>query len=356
MLLFLLAQPFLQKIVRLLTNTYLFVYLFIQVNQKKTDQKNFPNDPTQVFIPTFAAHFYLAVYAALSLYTQYQNLHFIFVVDGELSAKQKKLLSLVPFSWLSTQKLTKEQLRKLKRYKNLSLFQEINASFQKFFIPLHAEAEKIIILDSDTLFLTKPKALIDWIEGTINGSLYLKDYLNFNIISYQEQRLLQPKLRVKHLNSGLLCINLKQFWQANTLKQLDWYLGQAAVMASTRMTRDFFSKAELQVTFSLYEQMLFSLSLNNLGQKARSLPPHYQMLNDSSGIEPCFVHFTPDNRKKNYLYQFLFLSVCAHLKRHWKIGVTYLPSFVSFRKKFLPASLFLANYRRLFDIYLYKPL
>jgi hypothetical protein len=71
-----------------------------------------------------------------------------------------------------------------------------------------SDSDKVVILDSDVLFLKRPDEIISWIEDEKNYNLYARPYLkNLKMNRDALEDKFGPVSFIEKFNSGLLCMN-----------------------------------------------------------------------------------------------------------------------------------------------------
>jgi hypothetical protein len=290
-----------------------FIHLVIIYNLFVVDG-NIDNDNNQntvgVYILTNKSHFFLALTSILSLNNYISNLNYFLIDDGSL-----KRLHYLIVNHLKSIKITiindfSEIESKISKYPYCSSFFNEVWSGKKIFIPLlNKRYKKCIILDSDTIFFSKPKTIINWINDKHSHNYYLKDYMNFSVISVQEALFqLGVKINTPNLNSGLLCINLDEFWKNNSLSQINTYIRKMINILKSRMTRDYFRNEELWHFIHIMEQSIYQLTLSKC--QTVSFSQSYSMLTSiNTNNKITFVHFTPDVKDKEVFYNYLIYAL-----------------------------------------------
>ncbi|MCB9813406.1 MAG: hypothetical protein H6772_03290 [Pseudomonadales bacterium] len=204
------------------------------------------------------------------------------------------------------------------KYKNIKSFMEYGWSGKKCFLPLiFKKTKKSILIDSDTIFFSKPVEIIEWINKENKHNLYLKDYKNFSIISKSEAKtILGEKLSFDMLNSGLLCFNIDAIFSKLSLIEINVFIEKILKIVQTRLTFDAIERSKFFYVFPLLEQSLHLLIFNksiskSLPKKKYFVLPKHTIFGENIK-KAIFIHYTGDSLRL-HIYKQLFLSLFSYL-------------------------------------------
>jgi len=342
--------------IKIVVNLFTILYLLLQYKQNK--RKNYTKyNNLYVCYYSCKKHFYLLMISILSLNNFIPNLHYVILDDGTITKFQKYLISQLNLNLQYISRIPNNITNKIKKLSYCNYFYKNIWSGKKFFFPLLFNSNaKCILIDSDTIFLSRPNKIIKWINNKTKESLYLKDYMNFVFVSPLEaEKISKIAITKNNLCCGFLCLNLKSFWANNSLKKINHYIEKIVDTIKSRMIRDYYGKPEFIYYLHLLEQTLFWITLNNT--KLSSLNNKYQLLfnyNKGSNKKPIFIHFTPDNKEKSVYYKFLIYSLYQYIFKKNSFGERkHKPwfiygSFENFRDIFLNSNKYLPHRENFF--------
>jgi len=271
--------------------------------------------------------FFDMVRSFFSLVAVMPNIDIKIIDDGTLSSWKKKSLKYIIGENVSIieNSETLSQLGRISQYKYIYAFARYGWSGVKFILPLlDTTHKKVIVLDSDTIFFKPPEAIIKWIKSGKKYHLYTKDYDQFSIISGIEARVIlgtNPKFKL--LNSGLLCIDLQDYWQHNSLNDIDIYIKKIISVVKDRKDKDLNSLNDFVYVFPIIEQTLHWLTL--LKCKTLPLPSEYFVFpahkyRNLKINNPVFIHYAGENLPVNKpLNKYLFVSMVT-MVIDWILG------------------------------------
>lgn len=325
-----------KKIVYLLLK-HITNYLIIN-SALKLKNENQIVKPVVVYIPTSSHYFFLSIVAMLSLNYFVPGLQYVFLHDNSLNKYQKNSIKKISLQIKDIGSFSKKLSDKIEGYPYLSALANSDWFGKKFLIPiLSSPQNKIIVLDSDTIFLKSPKQIINWINDKTKSNLYVPDYANFVTLSKIEAQKITGKESLKNnFNSGLLCINLNKYWDIHTLEQVESYLKQMIGFLNQRLIRDHYRKIEIKYFAQMIEQSMYWLTLNNT--KLAQFSNDYQLLFNPKypkDLQPTFVHFTPDDGEKTIEYKYLIQSLLLSIKTKTKSNKPWyiMKNYNEFAKK-----------------------
>lgn len=293
------------------------VLIQVLLLRKKTSKPKSELDCT-VWIIINRAHFFISIISLWSLDSFIPGLHYVIADDGSFRHYHRWLIKKLGPN-VDYQKIIKRPSakNKFRQYPYLEKFFRYGWSGLKFYTPIYESmGSKIILLDSDTLFFDLPRQIIRWLKSD-RHPLFLKDYLNFSVISTLEFKAIDHRpVTIHNVNSGLLCLDLDLYRRKNPLKVVNAQIKKILATVKDRMTYDHFSSNDLIYVFPLIEQTLHWLGLNRC--HAQPLDDSYLVFpkHKTSGqpiTDPTFIHFTGDSFDKRVMYKYLFYSLISYL-------------------------------------------
>lgn len=296
-----------------------------------------------VFLSITRHHVYLALLSMLSLYRFLPSSRFFIINDDTLQPWHVWLYkhSRLPLIFVSPSQQKKIH-DLLAPYPNLQAFYDYGWSGKKFVIPLvYSGYRKIIMLDGDTLFYRFPKEIAEWIENRSSYHCYLKDYLNFSVVSpIEAQAIMGKKPSLFQVNSGLLCFDRQSIKKQVSFSLIDQWIRRILHTVKMRMTYDYGrgNTNDFIYVFPLLEQTIhwFMLSLTHAIQLRNDyfvFPEH--KFHGKPLINPIFIHFTGEARFNLPMYKYLGFSLmkkiidvlhrCANTHQWFVYSTEYCP-------------------------------
>jgi lipopolysaccharide biosynthesis glycosyltransferase len=276
------------------------------------------SDPTiPIFINIKKGHLPIACISMISINRYLDDLRFYAVFDYNPGYFDKFILSRygLNITVLSNKNLLSYR-GLLKKYKWCESFFGIGWQGKKFFVPiLFKDSERVVVLDCDTIFLKNPTKFNMWLK-TGKKSTYMEDCGNYLVISSIEAKeILKRNINIHNFNSGLLGINLNNFWQHNSLNQIENYIKQILAIMSSRQVEINRSGKMYGFTNHLFEQTLYWLTFSN--SNAEVLGNNYYLIgkhifNMQKIGDPDFIHFAGEGDKRT-MYMYLFFSLTEWL-------------------------------------------
>lgn len=311
------------------TATYLSFYL------DRSRFQSVKNTDLTIYMVTSKKHFVLSLCAIASLLKFIGGSRIILINDGSTTWVQKMYLHSLnwPVTLLSG-RITSRFRNRLLSYRSSLAYYDFGWSGKKFFLPLFQESKgKVIVFDSDTLFIQPPKSIIEWITSAKRQNMYMVDYKNFTVISNLEaESIIHKPLKVRQLNSGLICADITAFQGNNSLRSINVYLSKIIDFNRDRVTAELHTSDPFTYINPLVEQSIHSLTLNNcvakpLGEDYFMFPNH--TVNGKPITNPTFIHFTGDGIDKRAMYKYLFYSLLKYSRDHlFNHSFTDLPWYI----------------------------
>lgn len=156
-------------------------------------------------------HINMAILALKSFLRFYSNLGVVIHDDGTIDADSEKFLS---------KNIQNIRVVRLKEAESIFKGQTDLLHAREGYLDIHitmlklldvhvlSDNNKVIIMDSDVIFVNRPDEIIDWIEGDKNYNLYARPYLkNLKMDKDALRDKFGPISFIDKFNSGLLCIN-----------------------------------------------------------------------------------------------------------------------------------------------------
>jgi hypothetical protein len=184
-------------------------------------------------------------------------------------------------------------------------------------------AEKILILDSDILFLHRPDELLEWITSG-KDNIFMEDIGNFSVFSEGEYRYYFHLKKIpEHINTGIMGIIRKS--NLLNLTKLSEFIRIAPSIINQRLFPGY-EKYYIESNYHVIEQagFVYLLSLMASSQKQKTytlLPKHrYQLFarlpegNTRNGIVA--IHYAGPTDIKMRLFEDYFKYVSFHRESH----------------------------------------
>lgn len=303
-------------IMRFTVNTlaYINALLYQPIEKKSFYSSRKHQTGANKFIPVYmtvnSSYFPLVIISILSLSFFVRNIKFILIPDGKLRKFQKFIINNTN---LNIKIISAHQLSQidnsLRPYKNLNAFYKFDWQGKKLIVPLLTnKSKKFIVLDPDTIFLSDPIELKNWITKK-NGCVYLEDCDNYFLISpWEAKSLLNKTPKLSKVNTGLLGLDTTKF--INILPLLDKYIAKIININGTRRTKIYSDKIPFENTEHLLEQTLYWLLLEDVDSMKLS-DKYYvfgkHLYKGKSIGNPDFIHFAGEKNKKS-MYRYVFIS------------------------------------------------
>ena len=171
-----------------------------------------------------------------------------------------------------------------------------NIILMKLFFSQFSDRKKIIILDTDILFLKKPKILIEWIKEDLDCSLYNQD--RYDTLRDAEERIKKDfkidKLP-KNFNAGFIALH-----NDITLDEIKKFLQIQEKYKDTKITKG---------DQTIYHLMLAKRNAKPLDNK------EYVIFNGKNYTQKTvMIHFPNQNRFDKNIYLMLAHQICKELK------------------------------------------
>jgi len=171
-----------------------------------------------------------------------------------------------------------------------------NIILMKLFFSQFSDKKKIIILDTDIVFLKKPKILIEWIEKELNCSYYNQD--KYDTLRDAEERIKEDfKLNELPINFNAGFIAL---YNDISLAEIKKFLQIQEKYKDTQITKG--------------DQTIYHLMLAN--RNAKPLNRKKYVIYDGKNYthKTVMIHFPNQNRFDNNIYLKLARQVCKEIK------------------------------------------
>ncbi len=307
-----LIHGFTSRVMLLIVNSAALITLYFTDNSQVI---KITEDSLSVFMMIGKSHIFMSIFAILSLTDYFQDVQFFLIFEKKINLLDRYLIDKLRGRTMITV-ISETDITALKKeisgYSKLLDFYKSDWFGKKFIIPFLMGKNKILVLDSDTLFVNKPKEIIRWTKTKTDYSFYIEDSDNYVLLSKSEARsILKNRPKLDKLNSGLIAINLKQYRIKNNLPQINQYLDQTLKILNERKKQIYDDKEIFDIAGPFLEQTLYRLTLEliktyRLNNKYFVFGKH--IYGRQRIGKPVFLHFVSDLGKKS-MYRYLFFSL-----------------------------------------------
>ena len=304
-------------------NTYGDSFLFRGIQKSPPIAVN-PDAPTAIHSAVPHRYLYAYLYAIKSFLRFYSDVAVIVHDDGSLMSSDYQLIQThLPGVEIISRQLADQTF--LEQYPDpfLAKVRSSYTSYLKLFDPsLFSKGKKIIILDTDTLFLKKPEAIIDW---CINGGApwFHKSPTGQWKVS-KKAEVQHARLQDTHIQT-LIIENLDNI---NATLNKTYSLEHGFCSGFIGYSADTINFAELKTLFELLhekfgdrifrwgaEQTTHGLILCGQGAKALAVEDYFVFTQANAHLakKGTFVHFVGENRFFRFIYPNLAKQVLSDL-------------------------------------------
>lgn len=203
-----------------LKSSYKYYSLLIKLLLGKKVKSNYKSNIQIISITSHGD--FLMLITALKSFLYYSNIECMITVvdDGTLRSIDFLFLS---YMIRDVQLIRNGQIHKIIEKKlgiDDILYTHKNSPFllKKLSLHLLSKKRKVLLLDSDLIFLNKPDEIIDWSHG-VYDEIYMRDVINSYILSDVETRHYFGTKPIQRLNSGVIGI-LKKDLNITLLRRL----------------------------------------------------------------------------------------------------------------------------------------
>lgn len=177
------------------------------------------DDESDVEVHTLVDHdfliFYLIAIKSLYLFSKRKFSIYCHCCKRNMTEKDIEILKkhIIGVNYINRDYADKRMREQLSKYRVCNKYRNecediIGTSAKLFDQLLISKANKLILIDADTIFLNYPAEIVKWAKSEGNESLYVKDIVNWYCIPYPEINKVEGLPKVPpYFNAGLLCFN-----------------------------------------------------------------------------------------------------------------------------------------------------
>lgn len=306
-------------------NTYGDKFLFGRITRTAPIETN---PQSKVEIHSAVPHRYLYAYlvAIKSLLKYYDDLSIVVHDDGSLYESDKALIKLhLPGCKIIDRAVADAEFEKLNN-PFLSKVRSSYTSYLKLFdTTLFSQAERVIILDTDTLFIKEPTAVIDWIKNGgkpwyhMAPQSKMKVHKELGIANYSDlQKVHIQTLIIKDLDAINSTLNTNYSIQQGFCSGFIGY--DASTIKFTELEKLFkllFEKFGDKIFLWGAEQTTHGLILGSRGAVPLPIEDYFVFTQNNADLakNATFLHFVGENRFYKLIYPKLAKSIIKHFNK-----------------------------------------